>query len=101
MVRQALMIAFYRGERFEGPILKEHLDRCLCLRPEERGQLFPCRYLNRSFLLMAAYAGLDAAILDPLDARIMSLIKVGDLLTGKDAMCRGYLRAHRRGAIID
>ena len=59
------------------------------------------KLINRNFLLMAAYAGLDAAILDPLDARMMSLTKVADLLTGKDAMCRGYLRAHRRGMIVD
>ncbi len=59
------------------------------------------KLVNRSFLLMAAYAGLDAAILDPLDARIMSIAKISDLLTGKDANCRGYLRAHRRGAIVD
>jgi hypothetical protein len=33
---------------------------------------------------VAAYAGLDAVILDPLEARVMSLIKVADVLTGKD-----------------
>ena len=59
------------------------------------------KLINRSFLLMAAYAGLDAAILDPLDAKMMSVIRVADVLTGKDSMCRGYLRAHRRGAIVD
>lgn len=59
------------------------------------------KLINRNFLMMAAYAGLDAAILDPLDARIMSLTKVADLLTGKDSMCRGYLRAHRKGMIAD
>jgi 5-methyltetrahydrofolate corrinoid/iron sulfur protein methyltransferase len=56
--------------------------------------------INRCFLLMAAYAGLDAAILDPLDTRMMSVIKVADMLTGKDTS-RGYLRAHRRGTIVD
>ena len=56
--------------------------------------------INRSFLIMAAYAGLDAAILDPLDARMMSVIKVADMLTGKDTS-RSYLRAHRRGTIVD
>jgi cobalamin-dependent methionine synthase I len=56
--------------------------------------------INRSFLLMAAYAGLDAVILDPLDTRMMSVIRVADMLTGKDTS-RGYLRAHRRGAIVD
>jgi len=57
------------------------------------------KLINRSFLLMAAYAGLDAAILDPLDARMMSVIKVADMLTAKDTS-RGYLRAHRKGAIV-
>jgi cobalamin-dependent methionine synthase I len=57
--------------------------------------------VNRNFLIMAAYAGLDAAILDPLDAKMMSVIRAADLLTGKDTMCRGYLRAHRKGMIVD
>ncbi len=58
------------------------------------------KLINRSFLLMAAYAGLDAAILDPLDARMMSVIRVASMLTGKDTS-RGYLRAHRKGIIVD
>ncbi|MFC2016343.1 dihydropteroate synthase [Chloroflexota bacterium] len=57
--------------------------------------------VNRAFLLMAAYAGLDTVILDPLDAKTMSLVKAADMLTGKDPSCRGYLRAHRKGTIID
>jgi len=59
------------------------------------------KFINRAFLLMAAYAGLDAVILDPLDAKTMSLVKAADMLTGKDPSCRGYLRAHRKGTIID
>lgn len=59
------------------------------------------KLVNRAFFLMAAYAGLDAAILDPLDAKIMSLVKVADMLTGKDPLCRSYLRAHRKGIIVD
>jgi cobalamin-dependent methionine synthase I len=57
--------------------------------------------INRSFLLMAAYVGLDAVILDPLDTRMMSFVKMADLLAGKDAMCRGYLKAYRKGMIVD
>jgi 5-methyltetrahydrofolate--homocysteine methyltransferase len=57
--------------------------------------------VNRAFLLMAAYAGLDAAIIDPLDSRAMSLVKVADMLVGKDSSCRAYLRAHRKGDIVD
>ena len=59
------------------------------------------KLVNRAFLLMAAYAGLDAAITDPLDTKIMSFIKIADMLTGKDSSCRGYLRAYRKGVIVD
>ena len=59
------------------------------------------KLVNRAFLLMAAYAGLDAVIVDPLDNKAMSLIKVADMLVGKDPSCRAYLRAHRRGDIVD
>ena len=58
------------------------------------------QFINRAFLTMAAYAGLDAVILDPLDAKIMSFVKVADLLTAKDPSARKYLRAHRRNAIV-
>jgi cobalamin-dependent methionine synthase I len=59
------------------------------------------KLVNRSFLLMAAYAGLDAAILDPLDTRIMSIAKVADMLTGNDPYCKTYVRAHRKGEIVE
>ncbi len=59
------------------------------------------KLINRGFLLMAAHAGLDAVIIDPLDAKTMSLIKAADMLTGKDPSCRRYLRAHRQGKIVD
>jgi 5-methyltetrahydrofolate--homocysteine methyltransferase len=61
----------------------------------------PARKLvNRSFLLMSAYAGLDAVILNPLDARIMSVVKVADMLNGKDPYCRKYTSANRQGLIV-
>ena len=55
--------------------------------------------INRGFLLMAAYAGLDAAIIDPLDAKTMSMIKVADMLNGRDPYCKNYIRSYRKGAI--
>jgi cobalamin-dependent methionine synthase I len=58
------------------------------------------RLVNRAFLLMATYAGLDAVLLNPLDTKIMSLIKVADMLTGKETS-RGYIRAHRKGILVD
>ncbi|MEE8372437.1 MAG: dihydropteroate synthase [Dehalococcoidia bacterium] len=57
--------------------------------------------VNRAFLLMAASAGLDAAILNPLDAKMMSFVRVADMLTGKDSSCRGFIRAHRKGALVE
>ncbi|MFC2019009.1 dihydropteroate synthase [Chloroflexota bacterium] len=59
------------------------------------------KLVNRSFLLMAAYAGLDAVISDPLDPKAMGLVKVADMLTGEDPLCRRYVRAHRQGKIAD
>ena len=57
--------------------------------------------INRGFMLMSVYAGLDAAILNPMDAKMMGIIKVADMLVGKDPSCRGYIRAHRKGLLAD
>jgi cobalamin-dependent methionine synthase I len=54
--------------------------------------------VNQMFLIMAMYAGLDAAIADPLDSRLMNSIKVGEMLLGRDPFCKDYLAAHRKGA---
>ncbi len=59
------------------------------------------KLINRTFLIMAAYAGLDAVIINPLDTKAMSFIKVADIITGKDPSCRAYLRAHRQGTIVE
>jgi 5-methyltetrahydrofolate--homocysteine methyltransferase len=52
--------------------------------------------INRTFLIMAMYAGLDSAIVDPLDSKLMNSIKVGEMLLGRDSFCKDYLAAHRR-----
>jgi len=57
--------------------------------------------VNRAFLLMAAYVGLDAAILDPRDDKTMSVVRISDMLIGKDALCKGYIKAYRQGKIVD
>ncbi len=51
--------------------------------------------LNSAFLSMAAYAGLDAAIADPLDEELMAAVKTANVLLGKDKHCRKYTRAFR------
>ncbi|MBT8341881.1 MAG: dihydropteroate synthase [Desulfatitalea sp.] len=52
--------------------------------------------LNAAFLQMAIYAGLDAAIMDPLNADMMQAARTGDALMGKDRHFRKYSRALRR-----
>ncbi|MBN2074111.1 MAG: dihydropteroate synthase [Dehalococcoidales bacterium] len=59
------------------------------------------KLVNRAFLLMAAQAGLDAAIMDPLDKKMMSMVTIIKLLTGKESSARAYMRAHRNGRIVD
>ena len=51
--------------------------------------------LNAAFLHTAVYAGLDAAILDPMDAHLMAEVKTAEVLVGKDRHCRRYTRAFR------
>lgn len=52
--------------------------------------------INAAFMQMAIYAGLDGAIIDPLDADLMAAIKTGEVLVGKDRHCRKYMRAFRK-----
>jgi 5-methyltetrahydrofolate--homocysteine methyltransferase len=48
-------------------------------------------FLNAAFLLMCLSAGLDMAIINPLDERLMDLIRAGRLLLGRDRNAREYL----------
>jgi len=56
--------------------------------------------VNRAFLLMSVAAGLDGAILNPLDAKMMSFVRVADMLTGNNGSCKSYIRAHRKGLLV-
>ena len=51
--------------------------------------------LNRCFLIMAMTAGLDSAILDPLDEELMDSITTVETLLGKDRFCKTYIKAFR------
>jgi 5-methyltetrahydrofolate--homocysteine methyltransferase len=44
-------------------------------------------------------AGMDSAIIDPLDVKIMATIKTADMLIGNDQFCGHYLKGVRSGAI--
>lgn len=57
------------------------------------------KLLNRTFLVMAMTAGLDAAILDPTDREIMALVIASEALLGKDDFCMNYITAQREGKL--
>jgi 5-methyltetrahydrofolate--homocysteine methyltransferase len=55
--------------------------------------------LNRCFLMMAMAAGLDSAILDPLDREMMDAIRASEALLGKDRFCKNYIKAFRESKL--
>ena len=55
------------------------------------------KYLNQMFMVMAIAKGLDGAIIDPLDKRMMANIIAAEALAGKDNYCMNYLKSHRAG----
>jgi 5-methyltetrahydrofolate--homocysteine methyltransferase len=57
------------------------------------------RLLNRTFLVMAISRGLDSAILDPLDRRLMAELAAAECLAGKDQFCMSYITAEREGRL--
>lgn len=54
-------------------------------------------FVNRYFLSLAIEAGLDSAILDPLDREIQAAILTTELLLGRDTHCLNFIRASRKG----
>jgi len=60
----------------------------------------PARSLiNRAFLPLALSAGLDSAILDPLDQELIATILAAELVLGRDRHCLQYTRAYRAGVL--
>jgi 5-methyltetrahydrofolate--homocysteine methyltransferase len=57
------------------------------------------RHLNRTFLAMAAAAGLSAAILDPTEPDLMPTVLAAACLTGEDAYCMNYITAQRQNKL--
>ena len=53
------------------------------------------KFLNQTFMIMAIAKGLDAAIVNPLDKRMMANIMAAEALAGKDSFCGNYLKAFR------
>jgi cobalamin-dependent methionine synthase I len=60
----------------------------------------PVRHLvNRAYLTLAMSAGLDSAILDPLDRDLKAALIATELLLNQDRHCLGYTRAFRAGLL--
>jgi 5-methyltetrahydrofolate--homocysteine methyltransferase len=56
--------------------------------------------LNTTFLALMIEAGLDGAIIDPTEPRMMATVAAARALLGLDEYCLGYIEAHRAGRII-
>jgi 5-methyltetrahydrofolate--homocysteine methyltransferase len=57
------------------------------------------KLVNQVFVAMAIARGMDSAIIDPLDARMMANIVVAEALSGRDQFCMGYITADREGKL--
>ncbi|MGD9305358.1 MAG: methyltetrahydrofolate cobalamin methyltransferase [Desulfobacterales bacterium] len=53
------------------------------------------KFLNQTFMVMAITRGLDGAIVNPLDKKMMANIIAAEALMGKDEYCGNYLTAYR------
>ncbi len=58
------------------------------------------RLINRTFLTMAIYAGLDTFLVDVRDKVLLSSIYASKILTNQDPYCLEYIRAYREKRII-
>jgi len=54
-------------------------------------------FLNQTFMVMAITKGLDGAIVNPLDSKMMANITAAETLAGKDSFCMNFLQAFRAG----
>lgn len=57
------------------------------------------KLVNQVFMMLAMSRGLDAAIIDPLDKRMMASIVTATTLMGRDKACRNFLKTFRSGGL--
>jgi len=57
------------------------------------------KIINRTFLTLMMASGMDSAIVDPLDTKIMATIKTSEMLLGHDQFCMKFLKGVRSGII--
>lgn len=54
--------------------------------------------INRTYMVMAMVAGMDAAIMDPMDTELMNAAIATELLQAKSIYCDSFLDAHKMRA---
>ena len=57
------------------------------------------KVVNQGFLTIALYAGMDSAILDPVNRDMMATLLAGEALLGRDRLCRNFSNAYRKNKI--
>ncbi|MDR1929666.1 MAG: methyltetrahydrofolate cobalamin methyltransferase [Treponema sp.] len=55
------------------------------------------KFINRGFIILCMGAGMDSAIIDPLNHDMLGLIYAAEALLGRDEMCMEYIGAYRDG----
>lgn len=55
--------------------------------------------VNQAFAVLAILTGIDTAIMDPEDIRLLSIIYAADAVLGRDRFCRNFTSAFRAGII--
>jgi cobalamin-dependent methionine synthase I len=55
--------------------------------------------INQAFLTLALAAGLDTAIMDPMDRDLRKALLAADVVLGRDRHCLNYTRAYRSGLL--
>jgi len=58
------------------------------------------KFLNQTFMSMAIAKGLDGAIVNPLDKKMMANIIAAEALAGRDDYCMEYLKAYRTDLFV-
>jgi 5-methyltetrahydrofolate--homocysteine methyltransferase len=55
------------------------------------------KFINRAFIVLSMSAGMDSAILDPLNPDMIGLIYATEALLGRDDFCLEFIGAFRQG----
>ncbi|MDD3656543.1 MAG: methyltetrahydrofolate cobalamin methyltransferase [Atribacterota bacterium] len=57
------------------------------------------KLINQVFMILTMSCGMNAAIIDPTDKRLIAMIKTSLTLLGKDNYCCEYIKAYREGRL--